>query len=79
MTSHYQGPHEPIDVIEAWSPTWPADSAFHIGCAIKYIARCGRKHESPASDLRKAAWYLTRAADMLERACSTDAVLKGEG
>lgn len=35
------------------------------GTAIKYAWRAGRK-ANHAEDLRKGAWYLTRAADALE-------------
>ena len=48
---------EPIDVIEAWG------LGYHMGNALKYIARAGRKDRTRyAEDLRKAAWYLTREA-----------------
>ena len=35
-------------------------------CAIKYSWRAGIKGPA-AQDLRKAAWYLTRAADEIEK------------
>lgn len=58
---HYAdiGKYEPIDVIEDW------DLEYHTGCALKYIARFKHKGK-PAEDLRKAAWYLMRYADLLE-------------
>ena len=37
------------------------------GTAIKYSWRAGSK-EKHAEDLRKGAWYLTRAADELDKA-----------
>lgn len=46
---------EPIDVIEAW------DLSHHLACVVKYIARAGRKNPI-LEDLRKAEWYLARAA-----------------
>lgn len=53
--SHYRpGRYEAIKVIEAW------ELGFHLGNAIKYISRAGRKSESKAEDLRKAIWYLER-------------------
>lgn len=61
---HYVGGRrfEPIDVIEDWH------LGFCLGSALKYIARAGRKEgEPPAQDLRKAAWYVTREAERLER------------
>lgn len=58
---HYAGlSPEPVDVIEAWQLEW------HEGNAMKYIARAKNKGER-VQDLRKAAWYLTRKADMLEK------------
>jgi uncharacterized protein DUF3310 len=44
---------EPIDVIEAW------ELGFHLGNAVKYIARAGRKGDR-LEDLKKARWYLDR-------------------
>lgn len=52
---HYggDGPLEAIEVIEAWQ------LGFHLGNAVKYILRAGKK--GPATtDLRKALWYLRR-------------------
>lgn len=52
--SHYNySGVEPIDVIEAWG------LGFHLGNALKYIARCEHKG-SAMEDLRKARWYLDR-------------------
>lgn len=54
--------HEPIDVIEDWG------LGFHLGNAVKYIARCGRKPgEDPSECLRKAVWYLEREIARRER------------
>jgi hypothetical protein len=50
---------QPIEVIEAWG------CGYHDGAALKYIARYRHKG-SPARDLRKAAWYLSRLADLIE-------------
>lgn len=57
---------EPIDVIEAW------DLSHHLACVVKYIARAGRKNPI-LEDLRKAEWYLARAASKVHK-CS-----EGEG
>lgn len=65
---HYGGdvPYEPIKVIEAWG------LGFHLGNAVKYIARAGKKPGSDAAeDLRKAAWYISREADRLATGCKT--------
>jgi len=59
--SHYtQGRYEPIDVIEDW------ELGFHEGNALKYLAR-SRHKGNQVEDLRKAAWYLMRYADTLEK------------
>tara|TARA_R110000868_G_C10440231_1_gene725242 strand:+ start:66 stop:290 length:225 start_codon:yes stop_codon:yes gene_type:complete len=60
--SHYGGesnPYEAIKVIEAW------ELDFHLGNAVKYIARCGKKDDS-LQELKKAAWYLNRKIKQLE-------------
>jgi len=58
--SHYtSGGIETIDVIEAWC------LGFHLGNAVKYISRAGRKG-SELEDLKKARWYLDRAISKLE-------------
>ena len=54
--AHYTyGSIEVIDVIEA------LELPYHLGNAVKYIARAG--HKDPAKteeDLRKAIWYINR-------------------
>lgn len=53
---HYGGkdnPYEVIKVIKAW------ELGFHLGNAVKYIARAGKKNsETLIEDLEKAIWYL---------------------
>ena len=51
---HYNtGKYEVIDVIEDWKLDFPC------GNAVKYIARAGKKPESPEiEDLQKAVFYL---------------------
>ena len=53
--SHYaEGrKYEPIAVIEDWS------LGYHLGNALKYISRAGRK-QNTIEDLRKAVWYVNR-------------------
>ena len=55
--AHYNsGTIEVIDAIEDW------ELGFHLGNAVKYIARARRKERSLyAEDLKKAIWYLQRA------------------
>ena len=52
--AHYTfGRVEVIDAIEAW------ELGFHLGNAVKYIARAARKG-TELEDLEKARWYLDR-------------------
>lgn len=54
---HYGGDtvYETIKVIEAWQ------LGFHLGSAVKYISRAGRKPGTDEiEDIRKAIWYLQR-------------------
>lgn len=51
---HYNaGELEVIDVIEDW------ELDFHLGNAVKYIARANHK-DSFEKDIKKAIWYLER-------------------
>ena len=56
---HYDLGVEPIDAIEAWG------LGFHLGNAVKYIARAAHKG-TELQDLQKARWYLDRAVAKLE-------------
>lgn len=59
---YYKGKVEVIDAIEAWGLN------FHRGNAIKYIARAGKKNkEKEVEDLEKAAWYINREIQRLEK------------
>ena len=50
--------YEAINVIEAWG------LGFHLGNAVKYIARAGKKDpQTYAQDLEKAIWYLRREVE----------------
>ena len=54
---HYQGNGlEAIEVIEAY------DLGYHLGNALKYLIRAGRKG-SELEDLKKAKWYVARWQD----------------
>lgn len=66
--SYYaDGNIEVIDYIE------DKNLGYHLGTAIKYISRAGKKHEQGMSsrqkeinDLRKAMWYINRKIDQLK-------------
>lgn len=52
---------ETIDIIEAYG------LGFHLGNAVKYILRAGRKKlDTLEEDLKKARWYLDREIGRLE-------------
>ena len=59
---HYNhGKIEVVDFIE------DQHLGFHLGNAVKYISRAGRKNpDKTVEDLRKAAWYLNRQIERLE-------------
>lgn len=60
--AHYSsGSIEVIDFIE------DKDLGFHLGNAVKYISRAGRKDaDKTVEDLRKAVWYINRQIERLE-------------
>ena len=61
--SHYTDGIEVIDYIE--SKRLP----YHLGNAVKYISRAGKKDPAKTTeDLRKAVWYINRYIDLLEKA-----------
>jgi Protein of unknwon function (DUF3310) len=58
--SHYKlGNVEVIDAIESWC------LGFHLGNAVKYIARADHKGKR-LEDLQKARWYLDREISNLK-------------
>lgn len=62
---HYGGDtvYEVIKVIEAWG------LGFHLGNAVKYIARAGKKDPAKElEDLKKGRFYLDRQIKNLEAA-----------
>ena len=61
--NHYTaGKIEVIDFIE--DQKFP----YHLGNAVKYISRAGKKDESKTvEDLRKAIWYINRYIEVLAK------------
>lgn len=59
--SHYtDGKIEVIDYIE------DKKLGYHLGNAVKYISRAGKKDPTKTvEDLRKAAWYINREIERL--------------
>ena len=60
--SHYtDGGIETIDFIEA------KNLPYHLGNAVKYISRAGKKEpENTVEDLKKAVWYINRYISKME-------------
>jgi hypothetical protein len=60
--SHYtDGGIETIDFIEA------KKLPYHLGNAVKYISRAGKKDQDKiVEDLQKAVWYIERYIKVLE-------------
>ena len=57
------GKTEVIDLIE------DQQLSFHLGNAVKYICRAGKKNATLfTADLKKAIWYIQRVIEMTERA-----------
>ena len=66
--SYYTDGIEVIDFIE--SKRFP----YHLGNAVKYLARAGKKDPTQTTiDLRKAIWYINRYIKLLEKAESISA------
>ena len=61
--AHYTyGTLEVIDAIEG------LELPYHLGNALKHIARAGRKDPTKTEeDLRKAVWYIERYIELLKR------------
>jgi len=58
---HYNmGKIEPITVIEDW------DLGYHLGNAVKYLARYKYKG-TPIEDLKKAVWFINRKISIVEK------------
>ncbi len=63
---HYGGDtlHEVIKCLIAWDRQMAY--GFCVGNAIKYLARAGKKSDDVLTDLRKARWYTSKAAEIME-------------
>ncbi|ATH60691.1 hypothetical protein BJG89_10570 [Staphylococcus nepalensis] len=64
--SHYNyGDIEVIDFIEQVTKHYNPNVAYHIGNAIKYLARS--PHKNGKEDVEKAKWYIERAFENWEQ------------
>lgn len=61
--SHYtDGSIEVIDYIE------DKNLGYHLGNAIKYISRAGKKNKDKTiEDLQKAVWYINRYIELISK------------
>lgn len=61
--SHYtDGSIEVIDYIE------DKNLGYHLGNAIKYISRAGKKNKDKTiEDLQKAVWYINRYIELVSK------------
>ena len=77
-TVHYDTNGNEIDTEESIddAPTYAQEQLKYLGekeelmvtgNTVKYIARCGRKSDKVLEDLKKAAWYLNREIERMER------------
>ncbi|WP_409328370.1 DUF3310 domain-containing protein [Staphylococcus saprophyticus] len=65
-TSHYNyGDIEVIDFIEQVTKHYNPNVAYHIGNAIKYLARS--PHKNGKEDVDKARWYIERAFETWDK------------
>nr|WP_243894079.1 DUF3310 domain-containing protein [Mammaliicoccus vitulinus] len=63
--THYNfGDIEVVDFIEQVTKHYNSDVAYHIGNAIKYLARS--PHKNGKEDIAKAKWYIERAYEKWE-------------
>ena len=60
---HYTGHPSGVECIEITE-----HYNFNVGNAIKYLWRAGLKTADATQDLRKAAWYINREIQRLEKA-----------
>lgn len=70
--AHYNlGRFEVIEIIEDQQPD------FHLGNALKYICRAGKKDPAKTiEDLEKAVWYVNRKIELLRAAKDGRAVVR---
>ena len=73
--AHYTtGKIEVIDYIE------DQKLPYHLGNAVKYISRAGKKDkDKTVEDLRKAVWYIERYIGMISRGTTADGTGSADG
>ena len=64
---HYGGKENPYEVIKVCE-AWDLDKDAYLFNVVKYVARAGKKDSSKeVEDLKKAAFYLKRKIENLEK------------
>lgn len=65
--NHYGGKENLYEVVKVCE-NWDLDKDAYLFNVVKYVARAGKKNpEKELEDLRKAAWYLNRKIENLEK------------
>jgi hypothetical protein len=65
--NHYGGKENQYEVVKVCE-NWDLDKDAYLFNVVKYVARAGKKSpEKELEDLRKAAWYLNRKIENLEK------------
>lgn len=65
--NHYGGKENQYEVVKVCE-NWDLDKDAYLFNVVKYVARAGKKNpEKELEDLRKAAWYLNRKIENLEK------------
>lgn len=65
--AHYGGVNNPYEVIKVCE-AWELDKDAYLFNVIKYVARAGKKDKNKElEDLKKAAFYLNRKIQNLEK------------
>jgi hypothetical protein len=61
-------PIQPIEIGEQMVDFWPYEILYHLTESLAAIMRVGTKgdHKQWSRDLKKAAWFLNRAAGVIE-------------
>lgn len=64
---HYGGEENPYEVIKVCE-AWDLDKDAYLFNVVKYVVRAGKKNSSKElEDLKKAAFYLNRKIENLEK------------
>lgn len=68
--AHYARlPIQPIEIGEMMTEFWPREVIYHLTESLAAMMRVGSKGEYNqwTRDLKKAAWFMQRAADIIDK------------